>query len=271
MSTNKNKNALLAKLERQKAKAKAKVFTIPKIKLSAKEKKQKTEKSFIPTSKTLEKKSKSEDEMREFLASVNDIGDSDWKFEDDETFVYDDKKINDAYKAFIKDHVTNAINLDEDADRTELNAKARNAWKNLSTGDMMKWVIIAYGLYPSAEWGRKQFTQEINLNILTEEHLRKFIQDYINSDITYDKFIQPWLQNKGKEAVDFADEQIEAEGLEFVKEKMGKRLPITEEEQKRIDDLQERLDGYIEAAKNLKEKEDAREEELSRLTQRRTC
>ena len=161
MSINKKKADLLAKLKRQKEKQKKKVFTIPKIKLTARDKKRKAEKSFVPTSKTLVKKSKHEDEMREFLASVNSIGDDDWRYEenvDDEILIYGNKKINDAYKEFVKEQVADAIRLDEDADREELNTTARNAWRNLSTGDKMKWIIIAYGRDPSAEWGRKRFT-----------------------------------------------------------------------------------------------------------------
>ena len=265
MSINKKKADLLAKLKRQKEKQKKKVFTIPKIKLTARDKKRKAEKSFVPTSKTIVKKSKHEDEMREFLASVNSIGDDDWRYEenvDDEILIYGNKKINDAYKEFVKEQVADAIRLDEDADREELNTTARNAWRNLSTGDKMKWIIIAHGRDPSAEWGRKRFTDEINFNIHTEEHLRQFIQDYIDSSITYDKFLESWLQNKDKSAVAL----VEEEGLELVADRRGKRLPITEEEQERINDLQERLDGYTEAAQSLKAKEESREEELSRFS-----
>ena len=266
MSTNKKKAALLAKLKRQKEKQKKKVFTIPKIRLSTRDKKRKAEKSFVPTTTTLAKKSKSEDEMRAFLASVNDIGDSDWRLDDDKIIIYTDKKINNAFEAFIKDHVSDAIRLDEDADRKELNAAAKDAWRNLSTGDVMKWIIIAHGLDPYAEWGRKQFAEEVNFNIRTEEHLRQFIQDYLNSNITYDKFLQSWIQNKGKAAAALVKKEVKQEGLELATDKIGKRLQITEAEQEKINDLQERLDAYTETAESLKAKEEAREEELYGLS-----
>lgn len=272
MSTNKKKTALLAKLNRQRAKQKKKVFTIPKIKMTAMDKKRKAEKSFIPTSFTLAKKSKSEDAMREFLTSVNDLGDDDFTFDiDDDMFVYSNKSIADAYKTFIKEQIADAIRLDEDADREELNLKAKRAWAVLSVGDKMKWVIIAHGRDPKGEWDRKRFADEVNFNIRTEELLRQFIQDYIASNITYDKFLQSWLQNKGRAAITMVEEGLEQEGLEqegFEQEGLeladgfGKRLPITEAEQERINDLQERLDGYTKAEQSLKEKEEARVEEL---------
>ena len=49
MPTTKNKNALLEKLKRQKQKQQKNVFTIPKVKLTTKEKKRQVKKTFIPT------------------------------------------------------------------------------------------------------------------------------------------------------------------------------------------------------------------------------
>ena len=76
MSTLKDKKAaLLAKISRQKAKQKEQVFTIPTIKLSSQDKQRKAEKTFIPNTKSLAKKAKSEDGMREFMAELNGLGD----------------------------------------------------------------------------------------------------------------------------------------------------------------------------------------------------
>ena len=74
MSTLKDKKAaLLAKIARQKAKQKEQVFTIPTIKLSSQDKQRKAEKTFIPNTKSLAKKAKSEDGMREFMAELNGL------------------------------------------------------------------------------------------------------------------------------------------------------------------------------------------------------
>lgn len=267
MSTNNKKSALLAKLARQKAKEKKNVFTIPKIKLSARDKKRAAEKSFVPTTNTIATKSKHEDEMRLFLASVNGMGDDDWRYEEnayDEILVYNNKKINNAYKSFTREYVSDAIKLDEDTDLQELKSAARTAWINLSTGDKMKWIIIAHGRVPSAEWGRKRFADEINFNIRSEEHLRQFIRDYIDSNITYDKFLDIWLQDRGKAASVLVEKEVNDEDSSFTVDKKRNRLPITEAEQKRINDLQERLDGMAAEAQSLREKEEAREEELYR-------
>ena len=66
MSTNNKFTALREKLKRQKEKQKQKVFTIPKIKLTSQDKRRKAQKSFIPTTQTIQKKSEQEDKMREF-------------------------------------------------------------------------------------------------------------------------------------------------------------------------------------------------------------
>jgi len=214
MSTNKNKTALLAKLKRQKAKKKKKVYTMPKIKMSAMDKRRKAEKSFIPTSKTLMKKAKYEDGMRQFLTSVNNLGDDDFTFEiDNDMFHYSNKIVHNAYQTYIRAEIDEAILLDEDANREELQVESKKAWNSRTIGDKMKWAIFAYCNDPKAEWGRKKFCSDIHFNIRTEKHLRQFIEDYIASNITYDKFIESWLQNKGRDIAAFVADEVENEDV----------------------------------------------------------
>ena len=79
MSTIQDKKAaMLAKIARQKAKQKEQTFTIPNIKLSAKEKQHKAKKTFVPTTQSLAKKSKTEDSMREFFAEVDKLKGNDF-------------------------------------------------------------------------------------------------------------------------------------------------------------------------------------------------
>jgi len=106
MSTIQDKKAaLLAKIARQKAKQKEQTFTIPNIKLSAKEKQHKAKKTFIPTTQSLAKKSKTEDSMREFLAEVDKLKGNDFV----QPQPYTNKIVYNGHQLYIKTYVKDAI------------------------------------------------------------------------------------------------------------------------------------------------------------------
>ena len=263
MSAIKNKKALLEKLKRQKEKQKKNVFTIPKIKPSAKEKNHKASKSFIPTSKTMLAKSTSEDKMRDFLTSVISLTDIDFEFNPtDDVIIFENTKVNNGYKEFVKDRIITALQINSDSDRQLIKEQSKLLWSQLPIGQKMIWVIVAYGNEPTAEWGRKKFTNEILLHIKSEDDLRKLIEGYILSNTTYDRFLDKWFESGGKDALNLLNKELEKESGGIIKN----RLPITEEEQDKINDLNYRLKGFEDAKQELQEKETSREEYLSSIS-----
>ena len=263
MPTTKNKNALLEKLKRQKQKQQKNVFTIPKVKSTTKEKKRQVKKTFIPTKSTLLKKSTSEDNMRDFLSSVMSLSDEDFDFDPEDKIVnFTNPSVQKGYKQFMNDKLLSALEIDDSIDRNLVNEQSKKLWSDLPKGQKMIWVIVGYGREPKAEWGRKKFTDEILLRIKTEEDLEKLIEAYIKSNTTYDKFLDKWFESGGKEALEFLDRELIEEGEQtFVKN----RLPITEEEQSKINELNVTLNSFKEVEQELNNKKDARKKQLSSL------
>jgi hypothetical protein len=113
-------------------------------------------------------------------------------------------------------------------------------------------------------WGAKKFAEDIELYIKNELVLKTFIEDYLNSNKTYDIFVKHWLRSsKGG----FYTELAEQEDLEEIEnEQTNNRLPITENEQELINDLKQRLAGYEEAFIKLEEKIKIKEQLLNDLS-----
>ena len=263
MSTTKNKKALLEKLKHQKEKQKKNVFSIPKFKPSAKEKKRQVKKTFIPTKSTLLKKYTSEDNMRDFLASVISLNDQDFDFDPEDKVVnFTNPSIQKGYKQFMNDKLLSALEIDDSVDRNLVNEESKKLWSELPKGQKMIWVIVSYGREPKAEWGRKKFTDEILLRIKTEEDLEKLIEAYIKSNITYDRFLDKWFESGGKEALEVLDKALIEEGeLTSVKN----RRPITEKEQSKINELNETLNSFKDVEQELNNKKESRKKQLSSL------
>ena len=267
MSTLKDKKAaLLAKIARQKAKQKEQVFTIPTIKLSSQDKQRKAEKTFIPNTKSLAKKAKSEDGMREFMAELNGLGDDDF---DIPPGGYENKIVANGFNLFVDTYVKDAVlaSDDPDVDRDEIREAAKTAWIELSTFNKLSWVLQGYGSQKDSEWGRKQFVMEVLRNIRDEDTLRSFINNYLEENIAYSKFVTYWKANKGNNAAKEAIVENITEGdAHAAADVAGTRLAVTEEEQERINDLKERLAGYEEAATRLDDKIATRKEYLTELS-----
>ena len=277
MSTSKDKKAaLLDKIARQKAKQKEKFFTIPTIKLSSQDKQRKANKTFIPNAKSLAKKIKSEDGMREFMTELNGLGDEYFNMPPGG---YINTIVFNGYKSFIDNYVKDAIQEydDPDVDRDEIKESAETAWTELSTFNKMIWVLQGYGAQKDAEWGMKQFVMEVRQNIRDEDTLRSFINNYLESDIAYSKFVTYWKANKANKGDKEAKEAISSKNdifftmLSDIDEAHAAtatdtRLVVTEEEQERINDLKERLAGYEEAATRLDDKIATRNEYLLGLS-----
>ena len=113
-------------------------------------------------------------------------------------------------------------------------------------------------------WGAKKFADDIELYIKNESVLKTFIEDYLNSNKSYDIFVKHWLRSsKGG----FYTELAEQEDLEEIEnEQTDNRLPITEKEQELINDLKQRLAGYEEAFIKLEEKIKIKEQLLNDLS-----
>tara|TARA_Y100000389_G_scaffold137821_1_gene135471 strand:+ start:6339 stop:10571 length:4233 start_codon:yes stop_codon:yes gene_type:complete len=263
MSTTKNKKALLEKLKRQKEKDKKNVFTIPKVKPSSQEKKRKIKKTFIPTKSTVLEKSKTEDNMRDFLASVISLTDQDFDFNpEDDVINFTNPSIQKGYKEFKNDRLLSALEIDDSIDKQLVNEESKKLWSELPKGHKMIWVIVGYGREPRAEWGRKKFTNEILLRIKTEENLEKLIEAYIKSNVTYDRFLDKWFESGGKETLEILDKELIEKGEST---SVKNRAPITEQEQSKINDLNETLNSFKEVEQELIYKKEVRNEHLSSL------
>jgi hypothetical protein len=255
------KTALLAKIARQKAKQKEQVFTIPDIKLSSHDKQRIAEKTFIPNTKTLAKKAKFEDGMREFMTELNGLGDNDF---DKPPGGYKKVIVFNGHKSFIDDYVNDAVKAydDPEVDRDEIRTIANTKWTGLSTFNKLIWVLYGYGVQKDAEWGRKQFVMDVKLNIRSEDVLRSFINMYLEDNISYEKFVTHWRANMG----DKVEKEELADNIAEEKDNVGIRLVVTEDDQKRIDDLKDRLIGYEEANTRIENKISTRNEYLRELT-----
>lgn len=260
MSLKDKKVSLLEKIARQKAKQKEQIYTIPTLPLSVSEKK-KINKTYIPTTKNLAKNSDNEDKMREFLAKVNGLSEEDF---DKPLGGYKNQEILKGYNEYMSVYVKDAIDKDKSEFKlSDVQEESENSWLKLPLIGKLKWVIKGYSTQKDAEWERKQFVKKIDMTIYTYDQLHKFIDDYLERDVPYTKFIDYWKSQKGeKEIRADIEEEISREKADEITEK-GMRLEVTEEEQARIDDMKERLSGYETVFENLQEKSKLKEDFLS--------
>ena len=293
-SLKEQKAKILAKLAKQKANKQKKIFKIPKLHLSSTEKKKQVQKTFIPTEKTLIKRSKDEDQIRIFLTEVNNLTEDDFINPTvqenilNDYLTYDNKIVNDGYqlykKTFIRD---SAISVDpEDFDRESIVKQINKDWMESSLRTKLIWVLKGFAALKTSPWGMKNFVDSIASNIRSHAMLQKFINDYLASNSRYDKFIERWevSQFGGKEELkDLLEAEEDAEkeeksendkkypivnvlGTNIEKIPRHDRLALTEEENEQLDNMKERLSGYEEAFTNLQEKISTREEKLSEMS-----
>jgi hypothetical protein len=267
MSSIKDKKAaLIAKIQRQKEKQKKQIYTIPTIKLSSADANRKAMKTFIPTDKSLFKKSINEDSMREFLTEVNNLNVDDFKSNDSYTQLVDI-----GYKLYISVYTKDFINAADDVDTiqnlNDIKSSAKAEWLELPLYKKMIWVIKGYGNKEDAEWGRKQFSLILSRTIYNEDNLRKFIEDYLIRDISYDKFIDHWKsQQSDEELKESVEREIAISKTEDKISLQGTREEVTEEDQNLVKDMRERLKGYEDALEKLSETEYVRERFLQNLS-----
>lgn len=251
MSSLKDKRvANLLKIAKQKLNLKKQVYTISKIKLSTVDLQKNVRKTFIPNEKSLAKSSKNEDNMREFLSQVNNLTLEDF---DIPPGGYTNKIVADGYKLYRTVHIKELNNVE-------------GSWLELPTIQKLLLVINGYGNRKDAEWGRKQFTDQLSLVIHSETDLHKFIDNYLANNVSYSKTIYHQITQRGKkdEQVAIQAEEAVAKSEEDISNDIrNTRLPVTEEEQKQITDLQERLNGYEETVDNLRLKMNTREDFLN--------
>ena len=195
--------------------------------------------------------------MREFLAEVNGLTVDDF---DIPPGGYTNVIVLNGYNHYISTYTKDAV-IAEDGQDFDIRKKSVESWLELSLIEKIKWVIKGYGVQKDAEWGRKQFVDSIDLFIYTVTKLHKFIDDYLERNVLYTKFIDHWKAQQGDKVV---REEIKEE---IIREKesiiTGQHLAVTEEEQGRINDMKERLSGYEAAFKKLQEKILIKEEFLS--------
>lgn len=258
--------ANLAKIAKQKQKLKDQVYTMPKIKMSSTDIKKKAQKTFIPNEKSLTKRSKNEDNMREFLSEVNNLTLDDF---DIPPGGYKNQIVASGYKLYETTYISDTVkNPEQEIYRTDIIKKANSLWLELPTIQKLLWVIKGYGYKKDAERGRKQFTDKLSLVTYTEEALHKFIDNYLSRDIAYSKAIDHQnTQNTQKEEQAAIEAEIIAAKEEETEDTQNTRLPVTAEEQTHIDDLKERLAGYQETVENLREKINTRQEFLTEKSQ----
>lgn len=266
MSSFKDKKAaLLHKIQRQKERQKHQLYSIPTIKLSTSDKKRKASKTFVPTIHTLTKKSKAKDSMREFLAEVNGLNENDF---DIPPGGYINPIVLSGYKLYTSTYIKDAISaegLSGNPDLSEIRNKSEFNWLNLPLYSKIIWVIQGYGSKKDAEWGRKKFTDFIQMTLNSEEDLRKFIDTYLERDIAYEKFITFW-NNTAKSGTSKISKEEKEEKELFELPAQNVRLAVTKDEQDRIDDMKQRLAGYEEALVQLQENISTAEDFLSDQT-----
>jgi hypothetical protein len=268
MSSLKDKRvANLAKIAKQKQKLKEQVYTMPKIKMSTSETQKKAQKTFIPNEQSLATRSKNEDNMREFLAEVNRLTPDDF---DIPPGGYTNPIVATGYKLYETAYISDTVkNPEQEIYRTDVIKKATDLWLEIPTIQKLLWVIKGYGYKKDAEWGRKQFTDKLSIVIYTDDALQKFIDNYLSRNISYTKSIDYQQSQLGKKEEKTALE-VEITTAQNDDDKYAPqhtRPPLTTNEQERLDDLQDRLNGYQETVENLREKMNTREEFLTEKSQ----
>ena len=173
MSMIKNKADILKKLREQKEKDQKKIHILPVVqKLTLRESKEKAQKSFISTQKTLTEKSKNETDMREFLSQVVDIYGPDLGEEGEDG--QDTLIIKKGQKAFIDDYVITKIKEDNTISVDDVTLIAKEKWYELNTVSKLKWIIQGYVSRKGVDYAAKNFSKQIMTSIKTEDLLRKF-------------------------------------------------------------------------------------------------
>ena len=235
----KNKKAILEKLARQKAAQERNIFKIPKVTVSQKLKKAK--KSFIPTVKTLAKKSENEEKMRQFLNQLVTL-----TAEDLNDFIIvgnnifpSNNLVKSGFDYFVKDNIGKYPVIQN----KETQKRMISDWQSLSDINRKQIILITYGKEDGAEFGRKEFIgkiiDNIGLNLMEE-----FIRDYLKEEMNYNDFYNWWIDNtKHKKQLE-KDEKKRLEE-EFQKAKSSKpfeRREISEEDKKKISKLNKELE-----------------------------
>ena len=218
MSTLKEKKAeLLAKLAKQRAKQKEEIFTIPTVKLSdkeekqlsAKEKKEKAKKTFIPSSKILADRSKADDKMREFIGNLKNLTDKDF----DMSSGYTKSFISAGYNLFVGSYIKDAIKQADDpnTNRKEIEEEAINEWMNMPMFSKKIWLLKGYGEEKNAEFGRKKFAEDIENYAFSEQLLDNIFSLYLDGDIKYNEFISTWRASLSKETKEDMEKKVEGD------------------------------------------------------------
>jgi len=243
MPTKSKKAALLARIAKQKAKQKQKIFSIPKIKLP----RHKTKRRFVPTVKSLAKRATAESKMREFMRELIDLKSTD--FEMTNPLVRD---------GFFEFRSFRQRETDEELSSREIEEE----WSKISLYNKLLWIIDGYANKYQAEWGRKKFAEQIKTYLKNEETLLNFISDYLAGDLTYDRSLDAWLESaRGQEAIKIFQAEVEKEGPE-----RARRIPVTEEEKKQIEELKGELSKLQDTYNSIDQKMTARQEQLNGMT-----
>lgn len=159
----------LAKRQKQLQQQEVKMLTVP----TAKKKKRK----FVPTKKVLAKESQSEEKMRQFLTSILMIDKVIDKTEDVKGLDYKVPKSQIVKNGFLS-FLRYSVSTKDDTESSE-NARIRAAreWYQSDTDYKIKWILHAYGDSKDAEYGRKQFIN--NIIKFNPGQLKKFITTYL--------------------------------------------------------------------------------------------
>jgi hypothetical protein len=252
MSTLKNEKAiLLAKIERQKASKKEQKYTIPSIIPSGS---RQTNKTFIPNEKSLISKSKYEDNMRDFMSQVGRLVDSDFILDNDQS-TYDNKIILDGYNSFIETYLIEKTSIESEykPDRIEIKRDAINKWVQSITYTKLLYVLDGYSKLKGAEWSRKKFINDIKMYIRSEDELKSFINMYLYSSDSYEKFMIQTRNNKRDDVKqqEIKDDIANGELLDSMKD--SNRMLVTKEEEELIEVMKKKLLVYVEKKTKLEE------------------
>ena len=250
MSTLKVKKAeLLAKIAIQKAKQKEQLFTIPTIKLLAKDKQQKNKNKSIPNTKVLDIHAISDDKMREFMKEVYDLDNTD--FELPSGGVYTNPIILNGYKLFIKSYVNDQ----------------EKEWLSIPLFSKKIWLLKGYVIMKGVEWDKKKFIEDIEIIANSNDILNDIISSYLKGNVKYGKFIEYWKSTRDDKKIkqDIKDQLVQYDN-EKDEETNYVRLPITDEEKVVINDLNQKITGYKDALSGLDNNFMKRREDLSELS-----
>ena len=272
MSSSNNKESKLARLKRQMKNQKQKretknknIFKIPTNDLSKKEKRKKGEKTYLPTIDMLTKISVEENELRRFLSEVNILRKEDFISESassgETVLKYENKIVNDGYQFYkktIKDRNTTGIDISI--------KEANKNWLKFNIMTKITWVLKAYSNITKPPLGIKIFIETITNHIHSKEMLNRFINDYLSSFKTYNKFIDEWeviqtdgdnlllIEKKAKEKAEKNNYPIEdLLGTKIEVIPRLERIALSEEENRQLNKKKEKLDRYKDSLEKIQQ------------------